>query len=363
MKKKILTVVGARPQFVKAAVLSRLFRTSNGFEEYLVHTGQHYDHGMSQIFFDELGLPQPDVNLGIGGGTHGVNTGRMIEKLEECMLREKPTAVLVYGDTDSTLAGALAAAKLHIPVIHVEAGLRSFNRRMPEEVNRILTDHLSDLLFCPTKASVANLHNENIVKGVFHVGDVMYDAALQFSDLADRQSKILELLSVEKKEYYLATIHRAENTDNVVRIGSVLRAFNRIATPDCPIIFPLHPRTKNQVERFGLDGALTNSRSLRVIPPVGFVDMAMLQKNAQCILTDSGGVQKEAYFHGTPCITLRDETEWTETVEAGWNQLAGTDTDLICSAVKNVKQGEPIDEYGEGRAADKIVSTISESLS
>lgn len=309
---KIVTIVGARPQFIKAAVVSRAFIEHRpDVREIIVHTGQHYDANMSDIFFDELDIPRPNHNLGIGGGTHGQNTGRMLEKIENVLRQEEPDWVLVYGDTDSTLAGTLAAVKLHIPVAHVEAGLRSFNRRMPEEINRVLTDHASDLLFTPTDTATSNLAKEGITGDkVQQVGDVMYDATLYYSDKAQQQSQILEVLGIKNKEYYLATIHRAENTDNPERIANILAGFAR--SPQ-PIVWPIHPRTKKRLSDFGMQLPPT----ILAIEPIGYLDMVMLEKHAALIATDSGGVQKEAYFHRVPCITLRDETEWAELIDIG----------------------------------------------
>lgn len=315
---KIATIIGARPQFIKAAVVSRAFRElRTDVREVLIHTGQHFDANMSDVFFDELDIPRPNHHLGIGGGTHGQNTGRMIEAIEAVLITEKPDWVLVYGDTDSTLAGALAAAKLHIPVAHVEAGLRSFNRRMPEEINRVLTDHISSLLFTPTDTATRNLANEGITgERVQQVGDVMYDAAIYYGKRAEQRSSILVDLRLTPKGYILATIHRAENTDDPHRLGEIL---NGLASAELPVVWPLHPRTKNRLNKFGL----RLPANFRAIDPVGYLDMVMLEKHAYLIATDSGGVQKEAYFYQVPCITLRDETEWVETVESGWNKLVG----------------------------------------
>jgi len=355
-KIRIITIVGARPQFIKAAVLSRLFREEGVFTEYLVHTGQHYDHGMSQVFFDELGLPRPDLNLGIGGGTHGRNTGRMIEQIEACLMREKPAAVLVYGDTDSTLAGALAAVKIHVPVIHVEAGLRSFNRRMPEEHNRVLTDHCSDLLFTPSAAATRNLQNEGIPEErIFEVGDIMYDAVKYYSQHNGEESiRVLRELELQPGGYILATIHRAENTDSPERLAGILGGLDEIASTG-RVVLPLHPRTKQAIERQRLSHLL---RRLTVIEPVGYLAMLVLQQHARLIATDSGGVQKEAYYLGRPCITLREETEWVELVETGWNQLVGADTAVIVSASRHARTGGNSPLYGEGHAGKGILSKL-----
>ncbi len=365
---KILTVVGARPQFIKAAMVSRAIarRRAAGAPplapaEILVHTGQHYDGNMSQVFFDQLRIPEPQFNLGLGSGRHGEMTGKMLAGIETLLLQEEPDWVLVYGDTNSTLAGALAAAKLHIPVAHVEAGLRSFNRQMPEEVNRVLTDHAARLLLCPTRTAVENLRREGITRGVYPVGDVMYDAAVTFGALAEQQSTILAALGVAPAAYFLATVHRAENTDDPHRLRGILNAFARIATPDMPVVLPLHPRTRGSIGRLGLDPILARNPQVRVIPPVSFLDMVMLEKHARSILTDSGGVQKEAYFHGVPCVTLRDETEWVETVAAGWNTVAGTDEEAIVQAVARSRPGAKIEEYGTGAAAEAVLDRLLET--
>lgn len=344
MTRKVVTVVGARPQFIKAAAVSRAFRDFPGMTEVMVHTGQHFDANMSDVFFNELGIPQPTHNLDVHGGGHGQMTGRMLEGIERVLLEEKPDWMLVYGDTNSTIAGALAAAKLHIPVAHVEAGLRSFNRRMPEEVNRVLTDHVSALLFCPTKAAVDNLAAEGIAEGVHQVGDVMYDATLDAIRRAMVESTILDTLGLAAGSYVLATIHRAENTDTPEHLGAVFD-YLRAQAGGLPVVLPLHPRTRSAAQRFGvsLDG-------LRIIDPIGYLDMARLLDGTAMVLTDSGGVQKEAYFHRKPCVTLRDETEWVETVEAGWNRLW-----------KGPAYQQPrrdITEYGDGRAAHAILSRL-----
>lgn len=355
---KIITIIGARPQFIKAAMCSLVF-AEHGITEVIVHTGQHFDANMSEVFFDELSIPKPAYNLGIGGGSHGQNTGRMIEAIEQVLVSEKPDWVLVYGDTDSTLAGALAAVKLHIRVAHVEAGLRSFNRKMPEEINRILTDHAANLLFAPTKTAVQHLASEGIIGDrVILVGDVMFDAALHFGNLADAQSNVLAVLGLPPKSYTLATIHRAENTDDPKRLDTILRGFEKFAHN---IILPIHPRTRSRIDEFGL----TLSSNIQVIDPVGYIDMVMLEKNAALIATDSGGVQKEAYFYRVPCVTLRDETEWGELVDAGWNCLAppssGSD---ISSALKNAfgSSGSEIELYGQGNASQLIAFQLDKTL-
>jgi UDP-GlcNAc3NAcA epimerase len=298
---QIVTVVGARPQFIKAATVSRELRAKSGVEEVLVHTGQHYDENMSDVFFEELEIPHPDHHLGIGSGSHGTQTGRMLEAAERVLLAAEPDLVLVYGDTNSTLAGALAAVKLHIPVAHVEAGLRSSNRRMPEEINRVLTDHASDLLFTPTETATENLRREGIsAESIYWVGDVMYDAALFYADKAKEKEEILKRLQLEPKGYVLATVHRAENTDDLGRLRAIFEGLERVADSS-PVIMPLHPRAKKKLSRLGL----RNSK-IRYLDPVGYLDMISLEKNAAVIATDSGGVQKEAFFYRVPCVTLRE---------------------------------------------------------
>jgi UDP-GlcNAc3NAcA epimerase len=352
---KVLTVIGARPQFIKAATVSNKIR-SNGNTEILVHTGQHYDNNMSDIFFEELGIPKPDYNLNIGSSNHGNQTGNMLIALEEIYLKEKPDMVLVYGDTNSTLAGSLCASKLLIPVAHVEAGLRSFNKSMPEEQNRILTDHISDLLFTPTLTAVNNLKNENITKGVHNVGDVMYDAINLFKKRAKDVSKIVEKLDLAPESYILSTIHRAENTNSVERLTSIL---NALSTCGKKIILPLHPRTKKFIEEYNLHVG----DNLKIIDPVGYLDMISLQENSQKIVTDSGGVQKEAYFLKKPCITMRDETEWVETVENGWNVIVGSDSNKIMNALESFNPtGTPASAFGNGDSSSIITQIITEYL-
>ena len=360
---KIITIVGARPQFVKAAMVSRAIinRNHNGntpIKEDILHTGQHYDNNMNAVFFDKLGIPRPAWILNCGGGSHAEMTAGMLVEIEKVLQENRPDYVLVYGDTNSTLAGALAAAKLHIPVVHVEAGLRSFNRRMPEEINRVLTDHISTRLFCPTYTAVSNLNREGIVEGVYHVGDVMYDAALTFGKIAERSSSILQALHLTTKHFYLCTVHRAENTGDRERLSQIISVLVEIARPECPVILPLHPGTKKNMEIWQMDSIITSNKALQLIEPVDYLDMIMLEKNAKTILTDSGGIQKEAYFHRTPCITLRDETEWVETITAGWNQLAGYKKESIINCLENKLQQTEIDEYGDGHAADKIIQTL-----
>lgn len=341
----ILTVVGARPQFIKAAAVSRAIRARDRMSEVMVHTGQHFDANMSDVFFDELEIAPPAHHLGIGGGGHGRMTGRMLEGIEEILEADRPDWVLIYGDTNSTIAGALAAAKLHIPVAHVEAGLRSFNKRMPEEINRILTDHVSTLLFCPTQTAVDNLANEGITAGVYHVGDVMYDATLDARAKAREMSDVVARLQLEPGKYVLSTVHRAENTDSRDTLEAVL-AHLKAKAAEMPVVLPLHPRTAGAAKKHGLD-----FDGLTVIDPVGYLDMAALLDGCAEVLTDSGGVQKEAYFHRKRCTTLRDETEWVETIEAGWNRLwKGADF---------VSPRTDIADYGDGKSAERILDLIA----
>ncbi|WP_068964041.1 UDP-N-acetylglucosamine 2-epimerase (non-hydrolyzing) [Desulfosporosinus sp. BG] len=351
---KIVTVLGARPQFIKAAPLSEAL--SKKHEEKIVHTGQHYDYQMSDVFFEELGIPKPDYFLGVGSKQHGAQTGEMLTGVEEVLLKEKPDWVLVYGDTNSTLAGALAAAKLHIPIAHVEAGLRSYNRQMPEEVNRVLTDHLSTLLFCPTDQAVKNLRQEGLTAGVVRTGDVMADALYYHARRAEDRN-IAENLRYKRKSYLLATVHRAENTDNPSRLEGIIKAFAQI---DGQIVLPLHPRTKKLL----LSCQMSIPENVEVIEPVGYLEMILLEKEAELILTDSGGVQKEAYLWQVPCVTLRDETEWVETVHTGWNTLAGANTEEIVAAVARYRKNSlpPYLEnlYGNGRASEEIVEAMEE---
>ncbi len=344
---RIASIVGARPQFIKAAPLDRELRKLH--QHALVHTGQHYDYLMSAVFFEELGIPEPDHSLGVGSASHGRQTGEMLIKVEETLSRERPDCVLVYGDTNSTLAGALVAAKLHLPVAHVEAGLRSFNRDMPEEINRVLTDHAADLLFCPTETARHNLASEGITKGVFNVGDVMYDAVLHSIDIVERRSRILSSLNVQPRSYLLATIHRPSNTDNRQSLRDILAAFNEVGED---IVFPVHPRTSRAIARANCQ----LSSRVKPLEPVSYLDMLALERNARLILTDSGGVQKEAYFFGVPCVTLREETEWVETTEAGWNMLVGANKAKIIQAVQEFQpQGQRSEIFGDGNASQKIV--------
>jgi UDP-N-acetylglucosamine 2-epimerase (non-hydrolysing) len=347
---KIVSIVGARPQFIKCAPVLRELRKDH--EECLVHTGQHYDPEMSDIFFDELEIPRPDYNLGVGSGSHGKQTGEILAKTEEVLLKEKPGLVLVYGDTNSTLAGALAAAKLHIPVAHVEAGLRSFDHTMPEEINRVVTDHISDLLFCPTQTSVDNLAAEGITKGVHLVGDVMADALAYNRDIAQKKSRILETLVLTGKAYYVLTVHRASNTDSRENLTSIIRA---IGEAGVPVVFPVHPRTRKYLQEYGLLKSLP--ANIQLIEPLGYLDMIRLMGSAQKILTDSGGMQKEALMLGVPCITLRENTEWVETVEAGWNVLVGADN---CRILKTINYFNPKNNVRSiyGCSVTKKISTI-----
>jgi UDP-GlcNAc3NAcA epimerase len=342
----ILTVVGARPQFIKAAPVSRALRAA-GLSEVLVHTGQHFDDAMSALFFTELSIPPPAYNLGINSLSQGAMTGRMLEQLEQVMLTEKPRTVLVYGDTNSTAAGALAAAKLQIPVTHVEAGLRSFDRRMPEEINRIVADHLSTLLFCPTRQAVNNLRREGIQAGVHHVGDVMYDLAIIARQATQTRSRILEDLGMTPKSYAVATVHRAENTDSPGRFASLMGWLVEAAR-DKPIIMPVHPRTRKIIDASGL-----TLQGLKLIGPLSYFDMAWLVHNAASVFTDSGGLQKEAYFHRVPCVTLRDSTEWVETIEAGWNRLWTT---------PDYRPRSEIADYGNGRSGEVLTNVLKDFL-
>jgi UDP-N-acetylglucosamine 2-epimerase len=383
---KIVTIVGARPQFIKAGVVSRAIQGFNRrvkkkqIREVLVHTGQHYDYLMDRVFFEELELPKPDYHLGVGSGSHGRQTGIMLERIEAVLKKEKPMVVMVYGDTNSTLAGALAAAKLNIPVAHVEAGLRSYNRNMPEEINRLLTDHLSTFLFCPTDQAVRNLLKEGIKDGktriVKNVGDVMYDSILYYSEIADKKSTILKDLNlvaskeshipqsaIRNPQYYLATLHRAENTDDPKVLKSILKALNEIGR-DTSVILPLHPRTKKVIKAHS---PFSKFKNIKFIEPVSYLDMLRLEKNAKAILTDSGGVQKEAYWWKVPCFTLREETEWVETIKSGWNKLIGTGSKEIVHGINVLGKGRPSKRgtgiFGDGRASGKIIQILMRSFS
>lgn len=352
---KVLTIIGARPQFIKAAVVSRAFKEHRpDVQEIIVHTGQHYDVNMSDVFFNELEIPKPDYNLGIGGGTHGQNTGRMIEKLEGLMMEVQPRWVLVYGDTDSTLAGALTAAKLHIPVAHVEAGLRSFNRRMPEEINRVLTDHIAEILFAPTETGRQNLLNEGIAEEKIKlVGDVMYDASLFYKEKARKPQLPVEL-DIKASDFVLCTIHRAENTDEPRRLNNI---FQGLGDSGQTIVLPAHPRTRAKIAGYGI--AIPGN--VWLIDPVGYLEMVWLEANCRLVATDSGGVQKEAYFFAKPCVTMRDETEWVELVDAGVNRLVGADagmiSDCLAKMVKGISSCEGM--YGNGDAGREISVEIT----
>jgi UDP-GlcNAc3NAcA epimerase len=352
---KILTVVGARPQFIKVAPVSAALRAA-GISEYLLHTGQHYDRQMSEVFFEELGMRPPDGNLHVGSGSHAVQTGAMLAGIEPAIVAEKPDWVLVYGDTNSTLAGALAASKLHVPVAHVEAGLRSFNRRMPEEINRIVADSVSDILFVPTATAAANLRREGVPdEKIVPTGDVMYDAALLARDRATGRIGVVDRLGLRGRPYVLATIHRAENTDDPECLAAILDALGKVAR-ELPVVFPVHPRTRAR-----LTAAQGNVPGIVLIDPVGYLDMVQLEVAAAVVATDSGGVQKEAFFHGVPCVTVRAETEWVELVELGWNRLVDPrDSNAIVQAILTAQGTRGIDAkpYGEGQAARKIAETL-----
>jgi UDP-GlcNAc3NAcA epimerase len=356
MTVKVLTVVGARPQFIKAAAVSRALSGLDSVKELIVHTGQHQDHNMSEVFFEELGVPDPAYHLGISGGTHGAMTGRMLEGLERVISDEHPDWVLVYGDTNSTIAGSLAAVKLHVPVAHVEAGLRSFNLRMPEEVNRIVTDQISSLLLCPSETAIRNLAAEGRTKGAHLVGDVMYDVSLAFARIAARDSRVLQWLNLHEGGYVLATVHRAENTDDPVRLRSIVHGLAAVAE-ELPVVLPLHPRTRRAMHSLGCEQELGK---VRVTEPMPFLDMVQLEKHAAAILTDSGGVQKEAYFYGVPCITMRGETEWVETVQLGWNRLVDAECEAIVGAFRELQRpSERPAVYGDGRAAEQIARLLN----
>jgi len=378
---KIVAIFGARPQFIKAAAVNRAIREFNKkksrIREIWVHTGQHYDTLMDKVFFEELKLPKPDYHFGVGSGSHAKQTGLMLARIERVLMKEKPETVIVYGDTNSTLAGALAAAKLNIPVAHVEAGLRSYNRTMPEEINRLLTDHLSTFLFCPTDQAVRNLLKEGIKDGrtriVKNVGDVMYDSILYYSKLAEKRSTILKELGFftpnsaraihesplhRTPNYYLATLHRAENTDNPKRLKSILRALNEIGK-NTPTVLPLHPRTRKMMKVYHI---FPRFKNIKFIEPISYFDMLKLEKNAKAILTDSGGIQKEAYWLRVPCLTLREETEWVETISSGWNVLTGTEVKRILREVGRLEKRKRHPEgnkiFGDGKAGEKIVQIL-----
>ena len=356
MKKpmKIVTIIGARPQFVKASVISKALRNA-GHTEILVNTGQHYDDNMARIFFEEMGIPKPDYNLGVGSGSHASQTASTLVGIEKVLFIEKPDFIIVFGDTNATVAGALAAAKLHIKIVHIEAGLRSYNRDMPEEINRVVTDVLSDFLFVPTQVAQDNLHREGITSGIHIVGDVMVDALMTYTKIAEKKSHILHELKLEKEKFLLMTIHRPSNADHDERLLSILKEVSKI---DRPVIFPVHPRSRSRVEKLisQTDG------NIRVIDPVGYLDMMMLEKYASTIITDSGGVQKEAYIHKTPCLTVRGETEWVETVSDGWNYIVGDQLEKISILSKNFPEAlEWNSHYGDGKSSEKIVQILEEN--
>jgi len=366
-----MSLVGARPQFIKLSPLVKAIETFNqtdnpfSIQHFIIHTGQHYDHGMSDIFFDELEIPHPDLNLGVGSGPHGAQTGKMLEGIEKILMDEKPDMLVIFGDTNSTVAGALAAAKLHVPIAHIEAGLRSFNRMMPEEVNRIMSDHVSDLLLAPTPAAVNNLKKEGLDNRTISSGDIMYDTVLLNAKLAAHKSHILAKLDLTPKSYAIATCHRAENTDDPQRLANIMNAFNEIAKDHLPVVFPMHPRTKNILPKVLPDWKA--NKNLIILEPVGYLDMVQLVEGARMALTDSGGLQKEAFFLECPCVTMRDETEWTETVEAGGNIITGADPEKILSAVSHwIEQTEKglsfteklQDTFGEGNSANITVQAM-----
>lgn len=354
--KTIATIVGARPQFIKVSPVSRALAETGRVREVLIHTGQHFDAGMSDVFFEELGISAPDHNLDIHGGGHGAMTGAMLTKLEPIIEDLQPDRVLVYGDTNSTLAGALVAAKLHVPVAHVEAGLRSFNRAMPEEINRILADQLSDILFTSTEAATQNLAHEGIAADrIVEVGDVMYDAALQVADMAGQRSAILDQAGVSPGHYVLATVHRAENTDDPQRLANIVAALDRVAE-ELPVVLPLHPRTAARMKAANLSFS-----KVTLLPPVGYLDMVALESRAAVIATDSGGVQKEAFFYEVPCITLRDETEWVELVTLGWNRLAPPMGEGLAQTILEARgnKGQEAQPYGDGKAAQRIAAILA----
>jgi UDP-N-acetylglucosamine 2-epimerase (non-hydrolysing) len=355
---KIASVVGARPQFIKFSSVSREIRKKH--EEVLIHTGQHYDYEMDKIFFDELGIPEPKYNLGVGSGSHAYQTGEMLKGVENVLLKEKPDLVLVYGDTNSTLAGALAAAKINIPIGHIEAGLRSFDKTMPEEINRLLTDHISHMLFAPTHTAVNNLKKEGITNGVYLVGDVMIDALMQTIKIAEEKTKILDILGLDAKQYLLVTVHRAENTDKKENLREIIKAILKIEER---IVFPIHPRTEKCIKKYGWYEKIRSAKNVVLIKPVGYFDMLVLEKNAKKVLTDSGGVQKEAYIFKVPCITLRNVTEWVETVKDGWNMLAGPNEQRIIWAIKEFwPKGKQKNLLGDGKASVKIAALLKHDM-
>lgn len=356
IRMRVVSIVGARPQFIKAAPVTRALREQ--CQEVLVHTGQHYDREMSDVFFEQLGVPAPDHELGIGSGPHGAQTGAMLAAIESLLGDVKPDVVLVYGDTNTTLAGALAAAKMRIPVAHIEAGLRSFNRAMPEEINRIVVDHVADLLFCPTKTAADNLDAEGIRDGVHVVGDVMMDTLRLFSENESAGTRVLETFGVEPGGYHLATVHRAANADDPASLSRLIDGFSRVEEP---ILWPVHPRTRARLKDHGLEAAAARAVNVRLLDPLPYLETIGLLRSAKTLLTDSGGMQKEAYFFGVPCVTLRDETEWVETVALGWNTLVGTDPDRIAAAAHAAaRPAERPQVYGDGHAAERIAKLVVE---
>ncbi len=378
---KLITIVGARPQIIKAAAFSRVILNKfDQVNEIIIHTGQHYDNNMSEVFFNELGIPAPKINLSVGSGNHGSQTAEMVQKLEKVFIDEKPDAVIVYGDTNSTLATAISASKLHIPIVHIEAGLRSFNKKMPEEINRIMCDHASTLLFSPTATGLQNLINEGFDPDhghvadmdhprIYHCGDVMYDNSIYFSDLSDESSTVLKDLDLDPGNYILATVHRNDNTDNSDKLTSIFRAFLSIVNEHLiPIILPLHPRTAKMMDAIlptELKNKIDNSDFIKIVPPASFLDIISLEKHCKMILTDSGGVQKESYFFKKPCIILRPQTEWVEIVDAGCAVLADSDENIIVSETNrflanNQLEFPPI--FGDGNAAEFIASEILKQL-
>lgn len=361
----ITSVLGARPQFIKAAPLLATLESETGFEQEIIHTGQHYDANMSAVFFEELGIPEPDVNLGVGSGRHGAQTAEMLTKLEARLLQRRPDVLVIYGDTNSTLAGALAAAKLAIPIAHVEAGLRSFNREMPEEINRVLADQLAALLFAPTPVAVNNLKNEDLDEAsIFLVGDLMVDAILANKERAAKKSELPSRLGLERGDYFVATVHRQENTDDEANLRAIWAALNELSR-ETPLILPLHPRTRKQLSALDID--LSASKHLRILDPVGYLDMVSLVSNAALLLTDSGGLQKEAFALGVPCVTLRRETEWVELVEVGANTLTDpADKGSILAAVNKMRavRVDPLQHalYGQGNTAEQIGEVLGQYL-
>jgi UDP-GlcNAc3NAcA epimerase len=350
---KIVSVIGARPQFIKSAPLSK--ELSRFHEEIIIHTGQHYDFNMSDIFFQELEISKPNYFLSVGSGTHGKQTGLMLSGIEEILLKEKSDLVLVYGDTNSTLAGAISASKLHIPIAHVEAGLRSFNKKMPEEINRILTDHVSDLLFVTSNSAKLQLMKEGIENNVHIVGDIMYDAILKYKEIATYKSQILKNLHLDKNNYIVSTIHRAENTDFRDKLESIFSSFSKI---NSQIVLPLHPRTKKKIEEY----SIAVSQNIQIIDPLGYLDMLNLVQNAECVFSDSGGLQKESYYLGVPCLVLREESEWMEIVNSGWNRIVGSDQNKILESYKSIGKIRKIirnNFYGNGSTAKNILNILN----